>query len=89
MYHLSIGVIAPVDKSSVWFDATPVALADLSYKQSGDDNKPGTSNVKNPPIVFKKSNKNFGTSGLHVVDARIAVSTCIRATIIRCKAFTF
>ena len=39
--------------------------------------------------IFKKSNKNVGTSGLHIIEARIAVSTCIRATMIRCKDLTF
>ena len=70
MYHLSIGAIAPVEKSTVWFDATTVASADLSYKQSGDDNNPGTLNVKNPPIVCTPSaiNNNEGTLSVSFFD---------------------
>ena len=62
MYHLSSGV-----------NELPLALS----KQSGEDMRLGRSNVKNPPKAVRMSRRNCGTFGDHMIEAKIAVRTCV------------
>lgn len=62
MYHLSSGV-----------NVSPLALS----IQSGEDMRLGRSNVKNPLRAVRMLRRNCGTFGDHMMEAKIAVRTCV------------